>query len=56
MPGKKLRAMMCGLMGGHCAEKLVFGDVTTGSTSDLKRATELARNSQTGRDLRPRPP
>jgi len=47
MPGKKLRAMMCGLMGGHCAEKLVFGDVTTGSTSDLKRATELARSMVT---------
>ncbi len=47
MPGKKLRAVMCGLMGGHCAEKLVFGDVTTGSTSDLKRATELARSMVT---------
>ena len=47
MPGKKLKAMMCGLMGGHCAEKLVFGDVTTGSTSDLKRATELARSMVT---------
>ena len=46
-PSKKLRAMMCGLMGGHCAEKLVFGDVTTGSTSDLKRATELARSMVT---------
>jgi len=47
MPGKKLKAMMCGLMGGHCAEKLVFGDVTTGSTSDIKRATELARSMVT---------
>ncbi len=47
MPGRKLKAVMCGLMGGHCAEKLVFGDVTTGSTSDLKRATELARSMVT---------
>ena len=47
MPSRKLRARMCGMMGGHCAEKLVFGDVSTGSTSDLKHATELARSMVT---------
>ncbi len=43
----KLRTIMCGMMGGQCAEKLVFGDVTTGATSDLKRATEMARSMVT---------
>ena len=39
----KLEAEITSLLGGHCAERMVFNDVTTGSTSDLKRATELAR-------------
>ena len=30
-------------MGGYVAEKLVFDDITTGSSSDLKYATESAR-------------
>ncbi len=30
-------------MGGYVAEKLVFDDITTGSTSDLKYATQSAR-------------
>ncbi len=33
---------MC--LGGHVAEKLCLGDVSTGSTSDLQRASEIARN------------
>ncbi len=45
--GSKLRTIMCGMMGGQCAERLVFGDITTGATSDLKRATELARSMVT---------
>ena len=32
------------LLAGHAAEKTVFGEVTTGATSDLKRATEIARS------------
>ncbi len=32
------------LLAGHAAEKTVFGEVTTGATSDLKRATSLARS------------
>ena len=43
MTSGKLEAEISALLGGHCSEKLVFNDVSTGSTSDLKRATELAR-------------
>jgi len=31
------------LLGGYAAEKLIFGELTTGATSDLRRATELAK-------------
>jgi len=30
-------------LGGYCAEKLVFGEITTGASSDLQTASELAR-------------
>ncbi|HOU45572.1 MAG TPA: ATP-dependent zinc metalloprotease FtsH [Candidatus Pacearchaeota archaeon] len=32
------------LMGGYCAEKLVFGEVTTGASNDLQRASSIARS------------
>lgn len=31
------------LLGGYAAEKLIFNDLTTGASNDLKRASELAR-------------
>ncbi|MBI2054375.1 MAG: ATP-dependent metallopeptidase FtsH/Yme1/Tma family protein [Candidatus Staskawiczbacteria bacterium] len=31
------------LLGGYCAERIKFGDVTTGASNDLSRASELAR-------------
>jgi cell division protease FtsH len=31
------------MMGGYAAEKLTFGDVSTGASNDLKQASELAR-------------
>jgi len=31
------------LMGGYAAEKLIFGEITTGSSNDLEQATDLAR-------------
>lgn len=31
------------LLSGHLTEKKIFGQVTTGATSDLRRATDLAR-------------
>ncbi|NMC51974.1 ATP-dependent zinc metalloprotease FtsH [Candidatus Kuenenbacteria bacterium] len=35
---------MAVLLGGYTTEKLIFGEVTTGATSDLKRATDLAKD------------
>lgn len=32
------------LLGGQVAEQLVFGDISTGASSDIKKATELARS------------
>jgi len=32
------------LVAGHLTEKAIFGEVTTGATSDLRRATALARH------------
>lgn len=34
-------------LGGYASEKLVFGDVTTGPSNDLERATAMARNMVT---------
>ncbi len=31
------------LMGGMCAEKLIFGEMTTGASNDLEKASHLAR-------------
>ncbi|PIR05533.1 cell division protein FtsH [Candidatus Kuenenbacteria bacterium CG11_big_fil_rev_8_21_14_0_20_37_9] len=31
------------LLGGYAAEKLIFGELTTGATSDLRMATELSK-------------
>jgi cell division protease FtsH len=36
-------SMLCHLMGGRSAEKLVMNEFTTGAGNDLERATELAR-------------
>ena len=43
----RLKAEMASLMGGRVAEDIVFGDVSTGASSDIKRATELARGMVT---------
>jgi cell division protease FtsH len=39
----KLLGMLTTLMGGRVAEEIVFGDITSGASSDLKQATRLAR-------------
>ena len=41
--GSRLRDQIVELLGGHVAERIVLGDVSTGSTSDLSRASDLAR-------------
>ncbi len=32
------------LMGGRCAEELVFGEITNGASNDIERATSLSRS------------
>ncbi len=34
---------LAGALGGRVAEELVFGDITTGASNDLERATDVAR-------------
>jgi len=36
-------AEMATLLGGYCAERLKFGEITTGAANDLERASQLAR-------------
>ncbi|MEN6479457.1 MAG: ATP-dependent zinc metalloprotease FtsH [Anaerolineales bacterium] len=43
----KFEDEMAGLLGGRAAEELVFGDVTTGASDDLRRTTRLARSMVT---------
>jgi cell division protease FtsH len=38
----ELRARLAVLMGGHAAEDVVLGDVSTGAENDLRQATDLA--------------
>jgi cell division protease FtsH len=35
-------AEMATLLGGYCAEKIKFGEITTGAANDLERASQLA--------------
>ncbi|HZK67036.1 MAG TPA: ATP-dependent zinc metalloprotease FtsH, partial [Chloroflexota bacterium] len=34
---------LASMLGGHAAEELVYGEVTTGASNDIERATELAQ-------------
>jgi cell division protease FtsH len=38
---------IAGLLGGNVAERLIFGDTTTGSSNDIEKATTLARRMVT---------
>ena len=44
--GKMLQDIMVDL-GGRIAEELVFGDITTGASQDIKQATATARSMVT---------
>ncbi|MGQ9683537.1 MAG: ATP-dependent zinc metalloprotease FtsH [Anaerolineae bacterium] len=39
----RLENQVTGMLGGRAAEELAFGDVTTGASDDLEKATKLAR-------------
>ena len=38
---------IAGMLGGNASERLIFGDITTGSSNDIERATTLARRMVT---------
>ncbi|MCL2063603.1 MAG: ATP-dependent zinc metalloprotease FtsH [Candidatus Cloacimonetes bacterium] len=38
-----LSQLLVTLMGGRCAEEIVFGELTTGAGNDIQRATDLAK-------------
>ena len=38
---------ICGLLGGRAAEEIIFGDITTGASNDIERASLIARNMAT---------
>ena len=44
--GRMLQEIMVSL-GGRIAEDLIFGDITTGASSDIKKATKVAKNMVT---------
>ncbi len=39
----ELEDMLVGLFGGRAAEEVIFGDVTTGASNDIEKATSIAR-------------
>lgn len=43
----KFEEELCSLLGGHAAEKLIFGELTTGASNDLERASEIAKKMVT---------
>ncbi len=47
MSRSQMLDMICMMLGGHAAEEVILGEIYTGSSSDLKRATELCRRMVT---------
>ncbi len=47
LPKEYLEDLLATLMGGRVAEKIIFGDYSTGAANDLERATEIARKMVT---------
>ncbi|MFC1600279.1 ATP-dependent zinc metalloprotease FtsH [Patescibacteria group bacterium] len=46
-PKSKFVDELASLLGGYTAEQIVFGEMTTGASNDLQRATKIARNMVT---------
>ncbi|MDX9864103.1 MAG: ATP-dependent zinc metalloprotease FtsH [Anaerolineaceae bacterium] len=44
---EELKQRMTVMLGGRVAERVIFGDVSTGASNDLERATEVARRMVT---------
>ncbi len=40
---KYLEAMICYALGGRAAERIIFGELTTGAGNDIERSTDIAR-------------
>lgn len=40
----ELQTMIVGFLGGRAAEEIVFGNVTTGASNDIEKATKLCRD------------
>jgi cell division protease FtsH len=47
MTKKKMEMEIVSLLGGRVAEEMEIGDVTTGASNDIQRATAMARNMVT---------
>ena len=44
MTKSKMEQEIVALLGGRAAEALIIGDITTGASNDIERATKIARN------------
>ncbi|HRH93284.1 MAG TPA: ATP-dependent zinc metalloprotease FtsH [Candidatus Peribacteria bacterium] len=40
----KFLDQICGLLGGRAAEEIIFGEITTGASNDIEKASAIARN------------
>ena len=47
MTRSQFEAMIASALGGHVAERLVFGEVSTGAENDIDKATSIARSMVT---------
>ncbi|MBT4917150.1 ATP-dependent zinc metalloprotease FtsH [Candidatus Peregrinibacteria bacterium] len=47
IPKSKFEDELCSLLGGYAAEEVFFGEMSTGASNDLQRATKIARNMVT---------
>ncbi len=52
----KFEDEMCSLLGGYVSEEVFFGELTTGASNDLERATNIARKMVTDYGMSPMGP